>query len=43
MAADGANSKVRKYLVTVSPACARLPFLEGNIPQATVLSLWQLM
>ena len=45
IAADGANSKVRKYLTDAQPVYAGTTFLEGNIPQAQqqVPALWQLV
>ena len=45
VAADGANSKVRKYLTIVPPVYGRMTFLEGNIPQAQqqAPALWQLV
>lgn len=45
IAADGANSKVRKYLTDIPPVYAGMVFLEGNIPQAQqhAPGLWQLV
>lgn len=45
IAADGANSKVRKYLTDVPPVYSGMTFLEGNIAQAPqqAPALWQLV
>lgn len=45
VAADGANSKVRRYLTAAQPIYAGMTFLEGNIPQAQqqVPALWALV
>lgn len=45
VAADGANSKVRKYVTDVPPVYAGVTFLEGTIPQAAQQApmLWQLV
>lgn len=45
IAADGANSKVRKQLTDAQPVYGGTTFLEGNIPQAQqqVPALWQLV
>jgi 2-polyprenyl-6-methoxyphenol hydroxylase-like FAD-dependent oxidoreductase len=45
VAADGANSKVRKYLTAIPPVYAGMTFLEGTILQAEqqASALWQLV
>lgn len=45
VAADGANSKVRRYLTTAPPVYAGVLGLEGNIPAAEhqAPALWQLV
>ncbi len=45
IAADGANSKVRKYLTDAQPVYAGMTFLEGNIAEAPqhAPALWQLV
>jgi len=45
VAADGANSKVRRHLTDAQPVYAGMTFLEGSIPQAQqqVPTLWQLV
>lgn len=45
IAADGANSKVRKYLTDTQPVYGGMTLLEGNIPQAQwqAPALWQLV